>query len=102
MFSSSRFNTVDVSTMVICIVILVGECTALWASQQQPAVVRRTAVYPELSVHCFFSAGVACSYTIQCETCIKNHFFKMKKDIGMANYEKQGKQEAAYPIPISL
>ena len=49
MFSSSRFNTVDVSTMVICIVILAGECTALWASQQHanlPAVVRRTAVYP--------------------------------------------------------
>ena len=26
----------------------------------------------------------------------------MKGDIGMANYEKQGKQEAAYPIPIYL
>ena len=26
----------------------------------------------------------------------------MKRDIGMANYEKQGKQEGAYPIPISL
>ena len=26
----------------------------------------------------------------------------MKTDIGMANYEKQVKQEAAYPIPISL
>ena len=24
------------------------------------------------------------------------------RDIGMGNYEKQGKQEAAYPIPISL
>ena len=37
------------STMVICIVILVGEWTALWASQQHanlPAVVWRTAVYP--------------------------------------------------------
>ena len=46
---SSRFNTVDVSTMVICTVILAGECTALWASQQHanlPAVVRRTALYP--------------------------------------------------------
>ena len=35
-------------------------------------------------------------------TSIKNHFFKMKGDIGMANYEKQVEQEAAYPIPISL
>ena len=26
----------------------------------------------------------------------------MKGDIGMANYEKQVEQEAAYPIPISL
>ena len=26
----------------------------------------------------------------------------MKVDIGMANYEKQVEQEAAYPIPISL
>ena len=33
--------------------------------------------------------------------CVKNHFSKMKMDIGMANYEKQGKQETAYPIPIS-
>ena len=43
--SSSRFNTVDVSTIVI----LVDDCTALWASQQHanlPAVVRRIAVYP--------------------------------------------------------
>ena len=32
-------------------------------------------------------------------TSIKNHF---KGDIGMANYEKQVEQEAAYPIPISL
>ena len=24
------------------------------------------------------------------------------RDIGMGNYEKQGKQKAAYPIPISL
>ena len=43
---SSRFNTVDVSTMVV---ILAGECTALWASQQHanlPAVVQITAVYP--------------------------------------------------------
>ena len=24
------------------------------------------------------------------------------RDIGMGNYEKQGKQEAAYPIPISF
>ena len=30
---------------------------------------------------------------------IKNHF---KGDIGMANYEKQVEQEAAYTIPISL
>ena len=29
----------------------------------------------------------------------KNH---LKGDIGMANYEKQVEQEAAYPIPISL
>ena len=35
-------------------------------------------------------------------TSVKNHFFTMKRDIGMAHYEKQGKQEAAYPIPISL
>ena len=27
---------------------------------------------------------------------------QMKGDIGMANYEKQVEQEAAYPIPISL
>ena len=33
------------------------------------------------------------------ETSIKNH---LKGDIGMANYEKQVEQEAAYPIPISL
>ena len=33
------------------------------------------------------------------KTSIKNHFFG---DIGMANYEKQVEQEAAYPIPISL
>ena len=33
------------------------------------------------------------------KTSIKNHF---KGDIGMANYEKQVEQEAAYPIPISL
>ena len=26
----------------------------------------------------------------------------MKGDIGMANYEKEVEQEAAYPIPISL
>ena len=26
----------------------------------------------------------------------------MKGDIGMANYEKQVEQEAAYPIPISV
>ena len=26
----------------------------------------------------------------------------MKEDIGMANYEEQVEQEAAYPIPISL
>ena len=26
----------------------------------------------------------------------------LKGDIGMANYEKQVEQEAAYPIPISL
>ena len=26
----------------------------------------------------------------------------MKGDIGMANYEKQVQQEAAYPIPLSL
>ena len=32
-------------------------------------------------------------------TSIKNHF---KGDTGMANYEKQVEQEAAYPIPISL
>ena len=32
-------------------------------------------------------------------TSIKN---QMKGDIGMANYEKQVEQEAAYPIPISL
>ena len=32
-------------------------------------------------------------------TSIKNHF---KGDLGMANYEKQVEQEAAYPIPISL
>ena len=31
-----------------------------------------------------------------------SHFFEIKGDIGMANYEKQVKQEAAYPIPISL
>ena len=52
--SSSRFNTIDVSTMVICIIILVGECTALWASQQHtnlPAVVWRTAVYPTKLMH---------------------------------------------------
>ena len=29
-------------------------------------------------------------------------FLLMKGDIGMANYEKQVEQEAAYPIPISL
>ena len=33
------------------------------------------------------------------ETSIKN---QMKGDIGMANYEKQVEQEAAYPIPISV
>ena len=33
------------------------------------------------------------------KTSIKN---QMKGDIGMANYEKQVEQEAAYPIPISL
>ena len=38
-----------------------------------------------------FSAGIC--------TSIKNH---LKGDIGMANYEKQVEQEAAYPIPISL
>ena len=27
---------------------------------------------------------------------------QMNGDIGMANYEKQVEQEAAYPIPISL
>ena len=32
------------------------------------------------------------------KTSIKNH---LKGDIGMANYEKQVEQEAAYPIPIS-
>ena len=36
------------------------------------------------------------------ETSIKNHLYKMKSDIGMANYEKQVKQELIYPIPISL
>ena len=36
------------------------------------------------------------------KTSIKNRFFKMKGDIGMANYEKRVEQEAAYPIPISL
>ena len=36
------------------------------------------------------------------KTNIKNNFFLMKGDIGMANYEKQVEQEAAYPIPISL
>ena len=33
------------------------------------------------------------------KTSIKNNFFLMKGDIGMANYVEQ---EAAYPIPISL
>ena len=33
--------------------------------------------------------------------CIK-YKNQMKGDIGMANYEKQVEQEAAYPIPISL
>ena len=42
--SSSRFNTVAVSTI----------CTALWASQQHanlPAVVWRTATYPTKLMH---------------------------------------------------
>ena len=38
-------------------------------------------------------------HSAQSKTSIKNHF---KGDIGMANYEKQVEQEAAYPIPISL
>ena len=29
-------------------------------------------------------------------------FGTVKNDIGMANYEKQVEQEAAYPIPISF
>ena len=33
---------------------------------------------------------------------IKIISFFLKGDIGMANYEKQVEQEAAYPIPISL
>ena len=36
------------------------------------------------------------------ETSVKYCSYKMKRDIGMAHYEKQGKQEAAHPIPISL
>ena len=32
-------------------------------------------------------------------TSIKNHFFYMKGE-GMANYEREVEQEAAYPIPI--
>ena len=32
----------------------------------------------------------------------KNHFFKMKGDVGMADHEKWRKQEAALPIPTSL
>ena len=30
-------------------------------------------------------------------TSIKNHFYKMKRDIGMADYEKQVKQEFHTP-----
>ena len=30
-------------------------------------------------------------------TSIKNHFYKMERDIGMANYEKQVKQEFHTP-----
>ena len=37
--------------------------------------------------------------SIMGKTSIKN---QMKGDIGMAKYEKQVGQEAAYPIPISL
>ena len=32
----------------------------------------------------------------------KKSFLLNEGDIGMANYEKQVEQEAAYPIPISL
>ena len=32
-----------------------------------------------------------------CYTSIKNHFYKMKRDIGMADYEKQVKQEFHTP-----
>ena len=34
------------------------------------------------------------------ETTVNNHFSKMKRDIGMENYEIQGKQEAAHLYPI--
>ena len=36
------------------------------------------------------------------KTSIKKSFLLNEGDIGMANYEKQVEQEAAYPIPISL
>ena len=36
------------------------------------------------------------------ETSTKKSFLLNEGDIGMANYEKQVEQEAAYPIPISL
>ena len=36
-----------------------------------------------------------CSYNIG-ETSVNNHFSKMKRDIGMEDYEIQGKQKAAF------
>ena len=31
-----------------------------------------------------------------------NHYSKIKRDIGIAHYEKQRKQEVAYPIPYTF
>ena len=55
--------------------------------------------------HCGIITGAAqeCSRSYHCNnmclayTSIKNHFYKMKRDIGMADYEKQVKQEFHTP-----
>ena len=44
---------------------------------------------------CCFSWGLP--HEKMSETSIKNHFYKMKRDIGMADYEKQVKQEFHTP-----
>ena len=59
---------------------------------------------------CMYNANLFFAPRLYCRWCIgttknqynkyKNHFFYMKGDIGMANYENRVEQEAAFPISL--